>query len=76
FGGRTVRDLAVELCRIADAGLAQRPGGADDRPLLEPLRARAEAGRAPAADLLDDFNAAGGDPRALVRKWELEAGQL
>jgi glutamate--cysteine ligase len=72
FGGRTVRDLAVELCRIADAGLAQLPGGLGDRPLLDPLHARAEAGRAPAADLLDDFNAANGDPRALVRKWELD----
>jgi len=73
FGGRTVRDLAVELCRIADAGLSQLSGGAGDRPLLDPLHARAEAGRAPAADLLDDFNAANGDPRALVRKWELDS---
>jgi glutamate--cysteine ligase len=71
FGRRTVRDLAVELCRIADAGLAQRPGGAGDRPLLDPLHARAESGRAPAADLLDDFNAANGEARVLVRKWEL-----
>jgi hypothetical protein len=39
--------------------------------LLDPLHARAESGRTPAADLLDDFNAANGDPRALVRKWEL-----
>lgn len=72
YGGRTVRDLAVELCRIAEAGLAQLPGGAGDRPLLEPLHARAESGRPPAADLLDDFHAANGDPRALVRKWELD----
>jgi glutamate--cysteine ligase len=71
FGGRAVRELAVDLCRIADAGLANLSGGAGDRPLLDPLHARAEAGRAPAADLLDDFKAANGDPRALVRKWEL-----
>jgi glutamate--cysteine ligase len=71
FGGRSLRDLAVELCRIAGAGLARRPGGAVDRALLDPLHARAESGRTPAADLLDDFNAANGDPRALVRKWEL-----
>jgi glutamate--cysteine ligase len=73
FAGRTVRELAVELCRIADAGLSRLPGGAGDRPLLDPLHARAEAGRAPAADLLEDFQAAGGDPRTLVRKWELAA---
>jgi glutamate--cysteine ligase len=71
FGGRAVRDLAVELCRIADAGLARVAGGAGDRPLLDPLHARAEAGRAPAADLLEEFEAANGDPRILVRKWEL-----
>ena len=71
FGTRTVRDLAVELCRIADAGLARLSAGAADRPLLEPLRARAEAGRCPADDLLADFDAAGGDPRTLVDRWEL-----
>jgi glutamate--cysteine ligase len=72
-GGRTVRDLAVELCAIADAGLGRLPGGADDRPLLDPLRAYAEAGRSPADDLRDDFAAANGDRATLVRKWELKA---
>jgi glutamate--cysteine ligase len=71
FGGRRLRDLAVELCRIADAGLARLRDGAADRPLLEPLRARAESGRSPADDLLADFQATGGDPRALVDRWEL-----
>lgn len=71
FGSRRVRDLAVELCRIADAGLARLPAGAPDRPLLEPLRARAESGRSPADDLLADFHSAGGDPRTLVDRWEL-----
>ena len=72
FGGRALRELAVELCRIADAGLERLPGGQGDRPLLEPLRARAEAGRSPADDLLDDFEAAGGDAPTLMRKWELQ----
>ncbi len=71
FGGRSVRDLAVELCRIADAGLTRLADGAGDRPLLEPLRAVAETGRTPADDLLADFESAGGNPRALVSRWEL-----
>jgi glutamate--cysteine ligase len=73
FGGRSLRDLAVELCRIADAGLARLPAGDGDRSLLEPLLAYAEAGRSPADDLLDDFTAAGGDPAKLVQRWELRA---
>jgi glutamate--cysteine ligase len=72
FRGRPLRDLAVALCEIADAGLARLPDGASDRALLAPLRARAEAGRAPADDLLDDFAAVSGDPAALVRRWELK----
>jgi glutamate--cysteine ligase len=71
FGGRSVRALALELCRISAAGLARLPGGVQDRALLEPLLAYAEAGRSPADDLLDDFGAANGDPAALVRRWEL-----
>jgi glutamate--cysteine ligase len=72
FGGRAVRDLAVELCRIADAGLARLPGGDADRPLLAPLTAYAEAGRCPADDLLDDYAAAKGDPQKLIARWELK----
>jgi glutamate--cysteine ligase len=74
FGGRPVRALAVELCRIAAAGLARLPGGAADRALLDPLLAHAGAGRCPADDLLDDFAAANGDPAALTRRWELRPG--
>jgi glutamate--cysteine ligase len=72
LGGRSLRDLAVELCGIADAGLARLPGGDGDRRLLEPLRGYAEAGRSPADDLRDDFAAANGDPATLIRKWELK----
>ena len=71
FGRRSVRDLAVELCKIAAHGLARLPFASDDARLLAPLLAYAEAGRTPADDLLDDFQAAGGDPAPLVRRWEL-----
>jgi glutamate--cysteine ligase len=73
FGGRGLKDLAVQLCRIAAAGMARLPGGADDARLLEPLLAYAKAGRSPADDLLEDFNATGGDPAKLVARWELRA---
>ncbi|HLK92235.1 MAG TPA: glutamate-cysteine ligase family protein [Polyangia bacterium] len=74
FGKHTVRELAVELCRIAEAGLGRLAGGAADARLLEAPRAYAAAGRTPADDLLADFAAAGGDPAALVRRWELLPG--
>jgi glutamate--cysteine ligase len=71
LGGRRVQELAVELVRISDAGLARLPGGEDDRPLLAPLWAYAAAGRTPADDMLDDYAATGGDPAKLVARWEL-----
>jgi glutamate--cysteine ligase len=71
FGGRPLRELASELVSIADAGLVRLPGGEEDRPLLEPVRAYAAAGRSPADDLLDDYQAAGGDPKKLVTRWQL-----
>ena len=73
LGSRRLQELAVELVRISDAGLARLPGGEEDRPLLAPLWAYAGAGRTPADDLLDDFEAAGGDRAKLVAKWELKA---
>jgi glutamate--cysteine ligase len=72
LGGRRLQDLALELVRISDAGLARLPGGEDDRPLLAPLWSYAAAGRTPADDMLDDYQAAGGDPAKLVAKWELK----
>ena len=65
-------ELALELIRISDAGLARLPGGEEDRPLLAPLWGYAAAGRTPADDMLDDFAAAGGDPAKLVARWELK----
>ncbi|HEX3903639.1 MAG TPA: glutamate-cysteine ligase family protein [Polyangia bacterium] len=73
FGRRSLRDLAVELCRIAADGLSRLPGGVGDRALLAPVAAYAEAGRSPADDMLQDFEAARGDPATLVRRWELRA---
>jgi glutamate--cysteine ligase len=74
FVGQSVRDLAVELCRISADGLLRLPGGAADAALLEPVLARALAGRPPAEDMLDDFKACDGDPSALSRRWELLPG--
>ena len=72
LGSRSLQELAVELIRTADAGLARLPGGDTDRPLLAPLWGYAAAGRTPADDLLDDFEAARGDPGKLVPRWELQ----
>jgi glutamate--cysteine ligase len=71
FAGRPVRELAAEIVEIAAAGLARLPGGREDALLLEPLRARAESGRCPADDMLDDFTACRGDPTQLVQRWAL-----
>jgi glutamate--cysteine ligase len=69
-GGRPLAERAVELVRIADAGLRRLPEGEADRPLLEPVMAYAQAGRCPADDMLDDYAAANGDPKKLIAAWE------
>lgn len=71
--GRSLAELAVELCRIAHSGLARLPEGVADRALLEPLADYAARGRCPADDMLADFEAAAGDPRQLVSRWELQS---
>jgi glutamate--cysteine ligase len=73
FLGKPVQALAVELCRIAHAGLARLPGGPADAALLDPLLERAAAGRAPAEDMLDDFSACAGNREKLVERWKLQA---
>jgi glutamate--cysteine ligase len=72
FGGRRVQELALELIRIADAGLARLDGGEDDRPLLAPLWSCASTGRTIADIMLDDFAATNGDPAKLVARWQLK----
>jgi glutamate--cysteine ligase len=71
LGGRTLRDLAVELCRIADVGVRRLPDGDQDAELIAPLLAYATAGRCPADDMLDDYAATKGDPQKLIERWEL-----
>jgi glutamate--cysteine ligase len=71
LGKHALRDLAVELVRIAREGLSRLPNGQQDLPLLAPVEAYASAARCPADDLLDDFKAANGDPRKLVERWSL-----
>src|SRR5439155_18172051 len=70
--GKPFAALAVELVRIARAGLARLPEGPGDQALLDPVMAYAQAGRSPADDMLDDFTAANGDPKKLVAAWEFK----
>ena len=72
LGKRPIAPLAVELCRIAAAGLGRLPDGAGDRPLLDPLLEYARTGRSPADDMLADHQRLGGDPSRLVQAWELD----
>ena len=71
LGARPIAPLALELCRIAAAGLTRLPGGPEDLPLLDPLLDYATQGRCPAQDLLEDYHRLGGDPTRLVQAWEL-----
>jgi glutamate--cysteine ligase len=71
LGNRPIAPLAVELCRIAAAGLGRLPQGRSDEPLLEPLMERALSGRVPAEDMLADFQRLRGDPARLVDAWEM-----
>ena len=66
FGGQRPAGPGAGAVRISDAGLARLPGGEDDRPLLAPLWGYAAAGRTPADDMLDDYEAVSGDPAKLV----------
>ncbi len=50
-GGRTLGDWASDLGDIADRGIALCLP--EDRPMIDPLLARIEAGRSPADELLD-----------------------
>jgi glutamate--cysteine ligase len=71
LGAHTLRDLAVELVRIAKEGLRRLPTGQGDVPLLAPLEASTAAGRCPADAILADFIDENGDPTKLVKRWSL-----
>jgi glutamate--cysteine ligase len=68
---RPIAPLAVELVRIAAAGLARLPEGPEDGALLAPLADYAARGRHPADDMLADHARLAGDPARLVDAWEL-----
>ena len=70
--GRPIAPLCGQLVEIARAGLAwvaatdEGPGAAASVALLDPLREYAAAGRCPADDILDAFQAAAGDDAKFV----------
>jgi glutamate--cysteine ligase len=68
--GRTLAQLAGELLEASAEGLCRQhccgQRGEDERVWLEPFRARAESGRSPADEALEEFRS-GGDA-ALVRR--------
>jgi glutamate--cysteine ligase len=59
IGGRSVREIAVDVVQIARAGLARRARaddcGDDETHFIEPLADIAETGRSPADQMLEDF---------------------
>jgi glutamate--cysteine ligase len=70
--GRTpIAPLAQEMVAIAAAGLRRLRDGHLDAVLLEPVLQQAATGRSPAADMLIDFERAGGDRARLTRAWTL-----
>ena len=68
--GRSLAQLAGELLEASAEGLCRQhccgQRGEDERVWLEPLRARAESGRSPADEALDEFRSGGN--AALVRQ--------
>lgn len=68
---RDLGALARDLIVLAEEGLGRLPGGEDDRALLGPLAARAASGRSRADEMLDDYEATGGDPTKLIPRWAL-----
>jgi glutamate--cysteine ligase len=62
FRGRTLREVAADMLRIAHSGLERRAAldrtGADERQYLAPLMQAVEEGRTPADRLLADFSGA------------------
>ena len=68
--GKPIQPLCLELVEIARQGLRQI-ADQDSVSLLDPLRAYVAAGRCPADDILDAFEAAAGDATRFVRAIQL-----
>lgn len=66
-------DLARELLKVARTGLAawDKETGEDSVALLDPLQEIAESGKTLAERALEAFRAAGNDPQALIRFWQI-----
>ena len=71
--GRPIGPLALELVKIARAGLA-RLGADDDAPLLDPVERIARDGRTTADEIRDHFRQCGGDPDAFAARLALPLG--
>lgn len=72
-GGITALELGRELLRIARKGLAgwQKLSGFDERGYLDPLDEILDSGRTFAERVLEAYRASGGDPRSVVRLWQI-----
>jgi glutamate--cysteine ligase len=72
-GGQTALDLGRQLLRIAEAGLKgwEKASGFDERANLDPLFDIVDSGRTLAERVLEAFRASGGDPKAVMRLWQI-----
>jgi glutamate--cysteine ligase len=72
-GGVTALELARDLLRIARIGLQgwRRTSGLDESVHLEPVSEIVESGRTLAERVLEAYRASGGDPRSVLKLWQI-----